>query len=172
MSDLTKDYLVGHELTIRQMVDFMDAHGTEDLADVGGAGYEERMAVLGYTPDVYDLSRDEMGEKGFEHDICLSPLPRKYATILCCNTLEHVIDPYGTANNLVASLKPGGWIFVTTVWKYPYHAYRDVPDTYRYTDQSLSILFRDLEEERCWYEDEFHPEGCVRVSYIGRKKSK
>lgn len=163
IDEMTREYQLDTNLTIRQLVDFMHKHGTEDIADVGGAGMESRLALFDIYPDVYDLL-----EGGIPHDICKNPLPRKYETIICCNTFEHIIDPYRAAKNLVASLKPGGWIFVTTVWIYPFHAYRDVIDTYRYTDQALSVLFGELEGES-WYENELHPAGAVRVSYIGRR---
>lgn len=165
MNELTQEYQLSSNLTIRQVVEFMEKYGTEDLADVGGAGYESRLALFDIQPHVYDLL-----EGGVSHDICKDILPRPYETIICCNTFEHIIDPFGAANNLVGSLKKGGYLFLTTVWIYPFHAYRDVIDTYRYTDQSLSVLFKDLEEVKCWYEDELHPSGAIRVSYIGKKK--
>lgn len=166
MNELTKEYQLQHELTMAQLDDFFSKYGSDNVADIGGAGYEERLSLLGVTPDVYDLSG------GF--DICKTELPRKYSTIICCNTFEHIIDPYAAAQNIVKSLRPGGVVFITTLWKYDYHAYTTeeghyVPDTYRYTTEALSMLFGELEEKRCWYEDE-KQQGFVRVSYIGRKK--
>lgn len=161
---LTLEYQLAHELTMRQLNDFFGQYGKVGLiADVGGKGYEERIALFGIKPDVYDLS--------YGFDICKTPLPKKYDLILCNNTFEHIIDPYQAAKNIVESLKPGGLLFLTTLWIYPFHAYDDVIDTYRYTDQSLKVLFKDLEEIKCWYEDEYHPSGAVRVTYIGRKNA-
>lgn len=169
--ELTQEYQLAHETTLRQLKGFMDAYGTEGLADVGGAGYRSRLAVFGWYPDTYDVSLDELEGEGTVHDICLEPLPKKYDTVICCNTFEHIIDPFGAARNIMDSMEPGGHLFLTTVWKYPFHAYREVMDTYRYTHQALSGLFRGLEEIRCWYETETHPEGAERVTYVGKKPS-
>lgn len=162
MNELDKDYQIKKELTMRQINDFIEKYPHKDMADVGGFGYEDRLSLLGLKPDVYDLLTND-------HDICTSVLPKTYQTIICCNTFEHIIDPYGAAQNIIKSLKPGGYLFLTTVWRYPFHAYGDVIDTYRYTDQALKALFEKLEEVSCWYEDEYHPEGAIRISYIGRK---
>lgn len=167
----SKEYQLHQDKNMELVIDFLTAHGTKDLADVGGAGYQERFAIFDVYPDVYDLSPEELGDTGTIHDICAVPLPRQYETIICCNTYEHLIDPFSASQNLIKSLKKGGWLYVSTVWIYPFHAYRDVPDTYRYTDQCLSLLFKDLKQERCWYcpEAEIAPEGSIRVTYIGQK---
>lgn len=164
MDELTRDYQLHHELTIRQLIqDFCDNYPHSDMADVGGSGYEERLAVFDLHPTVYDTLID-----GF--DICVTPLPRPYQTIICCNTFEHLIDPVRAAENIVKSLKKGGYVFITTLFAYPKHDYDGVIDTYRYTDSALSILFKGLEEKKCWFENESQAPGAIRVSYIGTKK--
>jgi SAM-dependent methyltransferase len=170
MDEMTPEYQMGNSLTIKQVAEFVQQFGTKDIADIGGAGMESRLTLFDIKADVYDLNKEEFEGEGIVHDICKNPLPKQYDTILCCNTYEHIIDPYKASQNIIKSLKPGGYVFITTVWIYPFHAYRDVIDTYRYTDQALSVLFKELEEVKCWYENEFHPEGTIRVSYIGRKK--
>lgn len=166
--ELDLEFQIGHELTMAQLADFFQTYGTENVADVGGSGYEDRIALFGVKPDVYDLSN------GF--DICESQLPKQYNIIISCNTFEHIIDPYQASQNIIKSLKPGGTVFITTLWKYDYHAYTTeeghyVPDTYRFTTEALSLLFSELEELKCWYEKEKQFD-FVRVSYIGKKRWK
>ena len=60
--------------------------------------------------------------------------------ILCCNILEHVVDPAALAEKCVEIVGPGGFIFVTVPFSYPYH--RDPIDTmYRPTPAELGRLF-------------------------------
>lgn len=124
---------------------------------------QERLALFDLHPDVYDYGIDKF-------DICKTSLPKQYPVIICMNTFEHILDPVRAAENIVKSLAPGGHLFVTTLFVYPKHNYDEVVDTYRYTDTALSWLFRDLEEKRCWFENENHPPQAVRVSYIGVKR--
>jgi hypothetical protein len=77
----------------------------------------------------------------------LSPadLPRIKAagakSILCCNILEHVVDPGVLAQRCIEIVGPGGLIFVTVPYSYPHH--RDPIDTlYRPNPEELAALFR------------------------------
>lgn len=61
--------------------------------------------------------------------------------ILCCNILEHVPDPARLAERCIDIVGPGGLIFVTVPYSYPYH--RDPIDTmYRPAPEALAALFR------------------------------
>lgn len=154
------------EKTLQHFVGFINHYPHEDMADVGGAGYEEHIEQFGVKAKVYDL-RD-----GF--DITKTPLPRKHQTIISLNTFEHILDPMAAAKNIIKSLKPGGYIFISTVWKYDYHAYTTddgfyVPDYYRFTDEVLKAMFSELEIDRCWLEQE-GLRDFERVSLIAHKK--
>jgi hypothetical protein len=74
-------------------------------------------------------------------DICgLGALRPK--ALLCCNLLEHVRDPGTLAQHCLDLLPPGGLVFVTVPYSYPYH--RDPIDTmYRPSPAELSELFAD-----------------------------
>jgi Methyltransferase domain len=47
--------------------------------------------------------------------------------LLCCNLLEHVVEPERLARHCLAMLATGGLVFVTVPFSYPYH--RDPIDT-------------------------------------------
>src|SRR3712207_461076 len=47
--------------------------------------------------------------------------------ILCCNILEHVVEPDRLARRCIDIVGPGGWIYVTVPHSYPHH--RDPIDT-------------------------------------------
>jgi hypothetical protein len=60
--------------------------------------------------------------------------------LLCCNLLEHVVEPDRLARHCLAILADGGLVFVTVPFSYPYH--RDPIDTmYRPAPQELEGLF-------------------------------
>ena len=60
--------------------------------------------------------------------------------LLCCNLLEHVIDPGRVARHCLDILDRGGLVFVTVPFSYPYH--RDPIDTmYRPSPADLGALF-------------------------------
>src|SRR5207244_11229105 len=57
-------------------------------------------------------------------------------SLLCCNLLEHVTEPDRLAHHCLDLLIPGGLVFVTVPFSYPYH--RDPIDTiYRPTPSQL-----------------------------------
>jgi hypothetical protein len=60
--------------------------------------------------------------------------------LLCCNLLEHVLDPGRLARNCLELLPAGGLAFVTVPFSYPHH--RDPIDTmYRPSPAELAELF-------------------------------
>jgi hypothetical protein len=62
--------------------------------------------------------------------------------LLCCNLLEHVIEPERLAAHCLDLVAEGGLLFVTVPFSYPYH--RDPIDTmYRPNPVELAGLFRD-----------------------------
>jgi hypothetical protein len=60
--------------------------------------------------------------------------------LLCCNLLEHVLEPARLARHCLDLLPEGGLVFITVPYSYPYH--RDPIDTmYRPSPSELSELF-------------------------------
>ncbi len=60
--------------------------------------------------------------------------------LLCCNLLEHVLEPERLARHCLDLLPTGGLVFVTVPFSYPYH--RDPIDTmYRPDPDELAELF-------------------------------
>jgi hypothetical protein len=71
-------------------------------------------------------------------------LPQLFAlgprALLCCNLLEHVIEPDRLARHCLDILPKSGLVFVTAPFSYPYH--RDPIDTmYRPSPAELEVLF-------------------------------
>ncbi len=64
--------------------------------------------------------------------------------VLCCNMLEHVVDPGALAQRCLALVPGGGYVAVTVPHSYPHH--RDPIDTgFRPTPDRAVALFGDVE---------------------------
>jgi SAM-dependent methyltransferase len=95
-------------------------------------------------------------------------------SILCCNILEHVVDPAALARRCQEIVGPGGLIFVTVPYSYPFH--RDPIDTmYRPAPEALAALFHpavmlrgeivDSEES---YRGQIAKRPCILLRHISR----
>lgn len=74
--------------------------------------------------------------------------PNQFDGIVCLAILEHVYDPKAAVENMLKTLKTGGFCFVYVPFVYKYHAPPDgsYQDYYRYTRDGLAYLFRDFSE--------------------------
>ena len=64
--------------------------------------------------------------------------------VLCCNMMEHVLDPEDLARRCLALVPSGGYIVMTVPHSYPHH--RDPIDTmFRPTPDEVISLFEDIE---------------------------
>lgn len=64
---------------------------------------------------------------------------RDFDLVLCCNVLEHIADISAAVDGLAAVCAPGGAVFASTPFVYPYH---DEPhDYWRPTVHGLEHLF-------------------------------
>ena len=85
--------------------------------------------------DGIDIKADMLDDSDLERVRGLGP-----RAILLCNILEHVTDPQKLADRCIDLLPPGGLIFVTVPYSYPFH--RDPIDTlYRPSPEALVRLF-------------------------------
>ena len=64
--------------------------------------------------------------------------------VMSANTLEHVKFPQQVVAEMYRILKPGGRIYISVPFVFPYHA--DPDDFYRFTPQGLRLLCKDFEE--------------------------
>ena len=73
----------------------------------------------------------------------LSLPPDSIGTALLFDTIEHVRDPWTAMRELHRCLKPGGMVFMTSVWYFPIHAYPD--DYFRFTASGFLTLFEPFD---------------------------
>ncbi|WP_250465324.1 bifunctional 2-polyprenyl-6-hydroxyphenol methylase/3-demethylubiquinol 3-O-methyltransferase UbiG [Caballeronia sp. GAFFF2] len=122
-----------HELNPVRL-DWIDAHAhlmSKQVLDIGCGGgiLSESMAARGAKVKGIDLSSSALGvadlhslESGVEvayEEIAAEALaarePASYDVVTCMEMLEHVPNPAGTVAGCAALVKPGGWVFFSTL---------------------------------------------------------
>lgn len=124
---------LGHQQRLRAIsaaVESFSLPAGTDYADVGCSN--------GFITDRIRLLLDQSGAEAYDHvaehfsagrerhpalnfnthDICANPLPRQFGLVTCFETLEHVGDPRQAVKHLLASLRPGGVLFVSVPIEY------------------------------------------------------
>jgi len=86
-------------------------------------------------------------DKSSEPDICcdLHDIDWEadyFDTVIITEVLEHLYDPQKAIDNIHRVLKPNGVCILSTRFMFPYHP--DPKDYYRFTQDSLSYLFRNF----------------------------
>lgn len=88
---------------------------------------------------------DDGSERTIIGDITDCPeIPNNsYDFVFSMDTFEHITEPWNAAKEIIRILKPGGIVFVATLFAWRYHT---VPiDFWRYTPHCLAYLFKDLD---------------------------
>ena len=77
------------------------------------------------------------------HDLRKPIKGKKYDMGICMDLLEHVSNPFLVAKNIVNSLNPGAYLFVTAPFNWPLHGFPD--DYWRFCPSGMVELFKDME---------------------------
>lgn len=96
-----------------------------------------------------DKNRESPDPHHFHMDLHdLSKINKKFDLIICMSTLEHVEDPFRVADEIINVMEKGSYLFISVPFFYPIHkdVYGRYGDYWRFTDDSLRILFKNLEE--------------------------
>lgn len=149
-----------------------------DVADVGG---KKRMAfttVLGqnhlkvsqinpffksYTTFNIEESTDVILD-------ILQPVPtvymNRYDLVLSFDALEHITDPFRACSNMIVMGKPGGYIYMATVFSWKLHGRGDY---FRFSPDGLRLCFKGVTEISCgWDEDDHYIKRQTGVYFFGR----
>ncbi|RED99545.1 class I SAM-dependent methyltransferase [Marinoscillum furvescens] len=115
--------------------------------DKEGKRYEDYFSDGQYHTLDINYSSDEPYH--FQLDLSDVKLQFKFDLVLCMSVLEHVKNPFLVADNLSAMLKTGGRLYLTLPFFYPIHKDPEgrYSDYWRFTDDSIAVLFPDLEIE-------------------------
>lgn len=82
-----------------------------------------------------DETLDFLDPRAIEH------LRDRFAMVFCFDTLEHVSNPFIFADHLMQIARPGGFVYVSTVFSWVYHPSPE--DYFRYSPTGLRQVFQD-----------------------------
>ena len=127
--------------------DAIDVGGTETVY-LAESGNIDRNPLLKVNPRVkfleqgFNLSRIG-GRADFILDFLDSEVVRKFNASFdigfCFDTLEHISDPFKFCEHLIDIVKPGGYVYIATVFQWPYHPSPE--DYFRFTPAGLCECF-------------------------------
>lgn len=70
---------------------------------------------------------------------------KKFDLGICMDLLEHVSNPFIVAKNIIDSLKPRAFLFITAPYVWEIHNYPK--DFWRFTPDGIQELFKEMETE-------------------------
>ncbi|MEM3433753.1 MAG: FkbM family methyltransferase [Candidatus Methanomethyliaceae archaeon] len=88
------------------------------------------------TGGIVDMLIDFLDAEAITH------LKGRFDLVYCFDTLEHVSNPFLFCEHLIDITKPGGYIYVSTVFEWPYHPSPD--DYFRFSPDGLKELFCNI----------------------------
>jgi SAM-dependent methyltransferase len=103
---------------------------TRDVLEISGDNWRDTLPFKSYRSLHYP-----------EYDVCQAPAPGKFDLVILDQVLEHVRHPQRALTNVRASLRPGGYCFVSTPFLIRVHA--APTDYWRWTVQGLACLLED-----------------------------
>ncbi|MBT5047448.1 MAG: methyltransferase domain-containing protein [Rhodospirillaceae bacterium] len=112
------------------------------LADLfPGIEYLDR----GYNQEKLDTDQDYTVD--FTIDDQVEHLADRFSMAVSFDTLEHVADPPAFCRNLLRVVKPGGYVYLQTVFSYVYHPSPE--DYFRFSPAGLRECFRQTQGTIC-----------------------
>jgi hypothetical protein len=86
---------------------------------------------------------------------------RCYDIVYSSQTLEHVANPFIFARHMSYVARAGGFIFLSTVFSFPYHP--SPHDNWRFSPSGLRLLFEEIDNVRVIYSGWGSEEGGVML---------
>lgn len=115
----------------------------------------------GFNTEALGAEVDTTGDFLREEDV--RPFLDTFDIAFCFDTLEHVSDPFTFCRNLMRIVKPGGVVYLATVFAWEYHP--SPQDYYRFSPEGLRECFVRTESEvlDCgWTQPEVSVYICLR----------
>jgi SAM-dependent methyltransferase len=91
----------------------------------------------GFNTEALGAEVDVMGDFLVEADV--RPFLDRFDVVFCFDTLEHVSDPFTFCRNLLRIVKPGGVVYLATVFAWEYHP--SPQDYFRFSPEGLRECF-------------------------------
>ncbi len=113
------------------------------------------LQFLDYGFNASALGTESNMQADFLDPACAAALADQYDLVLCFDTLEHVSDPFAFCRHLVQVTRPGGYIYLATVFSWEYHP--SPHDYFRFSPDGLGACFAGTPAEmiKCgWHKPE------------------
>jgi hypothetical protein len=98
----------------------------------------------------YTIINPEYGHPPIEELPAL--YPGKFNLVILVSVFEHVENPYKASDAIFAIMKPGGYLFNSTPFLFPYHPSPE--DNFRYSPKALRTIHAS--SGFAWLEGDFH----------------
>jgi SAM-dependent methyltransferase len=127
----------------------------------------------GFTQDALGTTADACVD--FLDPAVVERLTGRFDLVYTFDTLEHVPNPFQFAEHLIAVTKPGGHIYLATVFEWMYHPSPE--DYFRFSPTGLYELFRsplNARRDECrvlWYGWGTDPKGTALLARRGGVQS-
>lgn len=115
----------------------------------------------GFTAETTGSGLDIQGDLLVEADV--ARIEAQFDLVLSFDTLEHVSDPFTFCRNLVRLAKPGGFLYLATVFSWEYHPSPE--DYFRFSPTGLARCFQGADAtllESDWLDKEVSVFACLK----------
>ncbi len=161
------------------------------VCDIGGTdtvSLDKKISknpILEIHPDIFFLDRGYNNETlgGNSHEQVdflkkdsIQNLKDKFDITYCFDTLEHVSNPFLFCEHLAYITKPGGFIYISTLFSWSYHP--SPKDYFRYSPEGLKECFKNEinkmadDIEILWYDWESDSKTGKTVALLARRIEK
>jgi SAM-dependent methyltransferase len=133
-----------------------------------------RFLDQGFNVEALGTRADETVD--FLEPASIAQLGSSFDLVFCFDTLEHVANPFRFCDHLVRVTRPGGYIYVSTLFSFVYHASPE--DYFRFSPSGLRECFSsDANESRkqvsiLWSDWETDGHGVAILVYKGSPNAK
>lgn len=102
-----------------------------------------------------------------KHNACIAD--GTFDFVVCTEVLEHTLQPFHAADEILRILKPGGKLFLSVPFNFRIHG--PLPDCWRFTEHGLKSLLRNFEIlELKAVETDSRPLMPVHYTVVAQKK--
>jgi len=160
----------------------IDIGGTE-MVILGRGGKIDRNPLLNVNPGLKFLDQGfNVNRIGARADFVLDFLDpevvqrfhESFDIAFCFDTLEHVSNPFEFCRHLLEIVKPGGYVYIATVFQWPYHPSPE--DYFRFTPAGLCECFSQgirkssNQATILWCDWESDSHGVALLAYKGDRR--
>lgn len=177
VSRLDNDFL---EMIRRNIREFMKraasqyAEGAGSLLDIAPQVHEGARPYFPESITVETLDINPDSGCTYIGDICKHNsliADNTFHYVVCTEVLEHTLQPFHAADEILRILKPGGRLFLSVPFNFRIHG--PLPDCWRFTEHGLRALLRDFEIlELNALETESRPLMPVHYTVVAQKKTR